>query len=377
MEASVCSSLSDVDADDWNRLAGADNPFVCYEFLAALEQTGCVNERSGWLVQHLLIRSEQQLVGAIPIYVKNHSYGEYVFDWAWADAYQRHGIRYFPKLVVAIPFTPATGPRLLCDPRYDTPELRRGLVEAVIELADQSGLSSAHFLFTDPLDTQAMREAGLLMRMGCQYHWENQGFRDFEDFLDAFNSKKRKQIKRERRLAKETGFEVCFTRAKDLTESQWRSFYAFYCETYDRKWGSPYLTLEFFLQIAETMPERVSPVIAQNNNALQAGALCLHGKDTLYGRNWGCREYHSALHFEMCYYQTIEHCITNGLGRFEAGAQGEYKMSRGLMPTSTWSAHWIKHPQFRDAIANYLEEEQAGIERYIEHMQTQHPFKKT
>lgn len=375
MQATICDALRKVKPSDWNRLTGTENPFIRHEFLHALEASQSVGVDAGWVPQHLLIHDNGELVGAVPSYLKSHSYGEYVFDWAWADAYQRHGLRYFPKLVCTIPFTPAAGPRLLCAPAFDSLEFRQKMITAIIDLSNRINLSSVHFLFTNPTDNQALQENNLLIRMGCQYQWKNNDFRDFSDFLYSFNSKRRKEIKRERRRAQESGYDIQISMAKDVREEQWDTFYEYYCQTYDRKWGVPYLTRDFFRILSQNMADSVCLVTASLNGHLHAGAFCLLGTTTLYGRNWGCSSYQSSLHFEMCYYQTIEYCILNGLERFEAGAQGDYKINRGLMPTPTWSAHWIQNREFRKAIKKFLNEEQSSIERYIAHITNQSPFK--
>ena len=376
MYATITDSLDNVPAGQWNRLIGDGNPFVRHEFLVAMEHHGCVGQESGWTPQHVLVYDDdEELIGAAPMYLKFHSYGEYVFDWAWADAYQRHGLKYFPKLVIAVPFTPVTGPRLLSNGTRQA-DVRAGLIEATLEVAKRAGVSTAHWLFPDDTELDDFKsQETLLLRVGCQYHWENPGFRDFDDFLDALVSKKRKQIKRERRQARELGIDIQMTAANALTEEQWEAFYRFYCNTYDKKWGMPYLNLGFFLEIGRTMPDDVHLVLAKQGEQYVAGALCLSDDKALYGRNWGSADYFPALHFEMCYYQTIEHCIKRGLSRFEAGAQGDYKISRGLMPTMTSSAHWVGHPQFRDAIAAFLDEERENVMRYINYMNAHSPYR--
>ena len=375
MYATTTDSLENVTAAEWNPLIGSGNPFVRHEFLVALERHGCVGEESGWAAQHVLIYDDdERLVGAAPMYLKFHSYGEYIFDWAWADAYARHGLKYFPKLVVAVPFSPVTGPRLLSNGAHQK-EIRAGLIEATVEVAKRAGVSTAHWLFNDHTEIADYESQQLLRRVGCQFHWENPGFRDFEDFLDSLVSKKRKQIKRERRQARDAGVDIQMLPANQLDDDQWRAFHQFYCNTYDKKWGLPYLNLGFFREIGATLPQAVHLVMAKQDGRYIAGALCLGDDQALYGRNWGCDNHIPALHFEMCYYQTIEHCITHGLSRFEAGAQGDYKMSRGLMPTVTSSAHWVGHPQFREAIAQFLEQEREGIMSYIDYMNAHSPYR--
>ena len=374
MHCDVVDSLERVPPREWNSLIGADNPFLRHEFLRALERNDCVGAASGWEPRHLLLYDNDTLIGASPMYLKHHSYGEYVFDWAWADAYNRYGYKYFPKLVVAIPFTPVSGPRLLCADGPDSEQIRLTLVAGARQAAEQLEVSSVHWLFTDERDQASLVHSELLSRTGCQYHWENRGFRDFEDFLDSLTSKKRKQIKRERRQAASADLEIRMIEGADVTEEQWAAFYSFYCATYDKKWGMPYLSAGFFEEIGTTLPECVSLVLATRQGRYIAGALCLKGESTMYGRNWGCSEFHPALHFEMCYYQTIERCIAVGLDRFEAGAQGEYKVSRGLLPTQTHSAHWIEHPDFRRAIGHFVEEEHVDVSRFVDYMEQHSPY---
>ena len=375
MYATIVESLDDVTAEQWNSLIGSGNPFVRHEFLVAMERHGCVGRETGWIPQHVLVYGDDdKLVGAAPMYLKFHSYGEYVFDWAWADAYSRHGLKYFPKLVVAVPFSPVTGPRLLASSPEQS-DIRKGLVEATIEVARRAEVSSAHWLFCEQTELEDYESQALLHRVGCQFHWENPGYRDFDDFLESLVSKKRKQIKRERRQVKDSGVDVQMLPAMEVDKSQWEAFHQFYCNTYDRKWGLPYLNVEFFLEIGKSLPEAVHLVLAKQGGRYVAGALCLEDEEALYGRNWGCDDYIPALHFEMCYYQTIEYCIRNGLARFEAGAQGDYKISRGLMPRLTSSAHWVAHPQFREAISKFMDEEREGVVRYIEYMNTHSPYR--
>ena len=374
MYCEIVDSLASVDASEWNALAGTDNPFVRFEFLRALEQNRCVGAHTGWQPQHLLLYEETRLVGACPMYLKHHSYGEYVFDWAWADAYNRHGFQYFPKLVVAVPFTPVMGPRLLTGTGSDATQYKQALIADALELAQKLEVSSVHWLFTNEQDHQVLGRAELLSRAGCQYHWQNQDFRDFDDFLDSLTSKRRKQIKRERRQARDTGLEITMLDGADVSAAQWHAFYQFYCATYDRKWGMPYLTGEFFEDIGHSMADSVILTLASRGDEYVAGALCLKGPAAMFGRNWGCSEYHPALHFEMCYYQTIERCIELGLQRFEAGAQGEYKMSRGLLPTPTHSSHWIAHPDFRRAIGQAVDEENSDISQFVDFLGEHSPY---
>ncbi len=371
----ITHRLEDISAADWNRLDGTENPFLRHEFLVALERNACVGEASGWLPRHVTAYEDGRLVGAVPMYLKHHSYGEFVFDWSWAEAYARNGLAYYPKLVVAVPFTPVPGPRLLVAPETDQNTLRRELIDAVLEVARESSTSSLHWLFPNQCDTDALDQSKLIRRCGVQYHWFNPGYRDFDDFLGSLTSKKRKQIKRERRQSRESGLRVEMRWGERLGEPEWDAFYGFYCSTYDRKWGFPSLTREFFREICATMPESVTLVLAARHGQYVAGALCLRGDNALFGRNWGCEGFYPGLHYEVCYYQTIEYCIEMGLERLEAGAQGEHKISRGFVPVETSSAHWIKHPAFRDAIGDFVRHEQRGIRHYMEEMKSHSPYK--
>jgi predicted N-acyltransferase len=370
----VAGAIDEVPAAEWDALAGGHDPFTTHAFLAALERTGCVGAGEGWQPQHLLVYDSHTLVGACPTYLKSHSYGEFVFDWGWADAYERHGLAYYPKLLSAVPFTPCTGPRLLSAPRADPARVARGLVSAAVQLAEQTELSSAHWLFTDERDTVLLEGLPLLRRWGCQFHWHNPGFRDMQDYLDAFTSKRRKQVRKERREAAAAPVEVQLKHGDELEEAEIAEYHALYCATYDRKWGYPSLTLEFFLHAAERMPRSLILILAKRGGRSVAGAHLFRGTTTLYGRNWGCRERHRSLHFEVCYYRGIEYCIAEGLARFEAGAQGEHKLTRGFVPQRTHSFHWIRDPRFRDAIDEFVTRERTQTRAYIEEAAAHAPF---
>ena len=368
--------LAHIDAADWNHLAGTLNPFIQHAFLVALENNRCLEEY-GWYPRHLLMYEDQQLVAAMPLYIKDNSYGELVFDWAWADAYQRHGLTYYPKLVVAIPYTPATGPRLLVAPDRDYAKYSQLLIEHATQYAQDHGMSSLHWLFTDTRDTQRFRELGYPLRLGCQFHWTTQGYTSFDHFMQALNAQKRKQLKRERRRVAEQDIQLEIRHGDEMSEAHWQIYHDFYTSTFDRKSGMATLSREFFQEIGDTMPRSVVVVFARHAKQYVASAFCVRGADTLYGRHWGCRaEYHS-LHFEACYYQGLEYCINEGLQHFEPGAQGEHKISRGFLPTPTWSAHWIAHPQFAEAIANYTAHEQDGMQHYINSLMAHSTFRKT
>ena len=371
----IVGDLASVDATEWNRIAGDRNPFVRHEFLAALEAHGCACSQTGWSPCHVLLRRGDRLVGAVPMYAKSHSYGEFVFDWAWADAYARAGLQYYPKLVVSIPFTPAAGPRLLHERGCGDSEVPDLLVESAIAFARHAKVPTLHWLFTDDEDSEFLSRRGHLIRNGCQFHWKNPGFRDFQDYLDALTSKRRKAIRRERREAAAAPVEIEVRDGTQMSEEQWAAYHALYASTYERKYGYPFLTLEFFLAVGESMAEGVLVVLARRDARYIAGAHFFRDATMLYGRNWGSFEYHPSLHFEMCYYRAIEYCIAHKLEGFEAGAQGEHKIFRGFLPVLTRSAHWVRHDAFREAIEDFLVREDRGIQAYISEMQSHSPFR--
>lgn len=369
-------SLHAISADEWNTLAGQQFPFIQYEFLIALENNGAVGKEFGWITNFFLAYKNNKLVGALPVYIKFNSYGEFVFDWAWADAYQQNGLRYYPKLVTSIPYTPATGPRLLIQDKENFNGIADALINAVLQFAQQSQVSSFHCLFTNERDTQYFKDdKNFMMRLGCQFHWSNKGYTSFLHYLEQFTSKKRKQIKRERRIVKEQ--EITFEILNGITASDhhWDIYHRFYENTFEQKSGMPTLSKDFFKEIARTMPKNIVLVLAKYKDEYVASAFNLKGTDTLYGRHWGCNEEFDNLHFEACYYQGLEYCIENGLEYFEPGAQGEHKIARGFMPTKTWSAHWIAHPQFSESIKNFLNHETSGMLDYIEELNGHSPFK--
>ncbi len=375
LRVTVAEDLSEVSSTDWNRLAGEDNPFLRHEFLVALERHGCVGGGSGWYPRHLLVYSQARLVGAAPMYIKAHSYGEFGSDWAWADAYQRAGVAYYPKLVSAIPFTPVAGPRLLCVAGTDSTAIKTIIVEAALEIARSTGVSSLQWLFTSPDDYRLLESEQHAGRIGCQYHWQNHGYRDFQDYLDALRSKRRKQVRRERREADASGVEIRLLAGGEASPADWHAYHALYSATYDRKWGYPSLTPEFFCEVGGTMPDSAMLVLAYRGRDCIAGAHLFRGRTTLYGRNWGCSEYLPSLHFEMCYYRGIEFCIQQGLAGFEAGAQGEHKIWRGFVPQTTYSANWFRDSRFRDAIGDFLCHERAQIDQHMDMMRGHLPFR--
>lgn len=376
MKATIYDAIDNISAAAWNALASTDDPFLRHEFLAALERHGCVGHALGWLPQHLVIEDAAgELLGAAPMYIKYNSYGEFVFDWSWADAYERTGRRYYPKLVVAVPYTPATGPRLLLRQSPDKERVADALIEAAVAHARDIGASSLHWLFTTEEDTRRLERHGLMRRTGCQFHWQNRGYSSFDDYLGAFSSGKRKKIKRERRRVAEAGVAIDMIRGDQADGQQWALIHNFYRHTFDTKGGIPTLSLPFFREIAATMGDQILLVMARDGGRDVAGAISFVGEDTLYGRHWGClADYHS-LHFEACYYQGLDYAIARGLRRFEPGAQGEHKISRGFLPTPTWSAHWIADPMFRDAISDFLLRETKAMDGYIDELSGHSPFR--
>ena len=369
------AAIKEIDAQDWDACAGPDNPFVSHAFLSALEDSGSANARTGWLPQHAAVRNgEGKIVAVVPMYAKSHSYGEYVFDHGWANALERVGVRYYPKLQVAVPFSPVPGPRLLRRPDATVPI---GALAGALEQACQShDLSSVHVTFCNEIEWEALGEAGWLRRIGMQFHWENEGYADFDGFLGALSSRKRKVLRRERRDANAAGLTFKALSGADISEKHWDAFYRFYQSTVDRKWGSAYLTRRFFSLLGERLGDRVVLMLAENGGTPVAGALNLAGAEALYGRNWGCRGDWPFLHFELCYYRAIDWAIEHGLKRVEAGAQGRHKIQRGYLPKPTYSAHWIAHSGLRRAVGNFLEEERAGIRREMAILAEESPFRK-
>jgi len=354
-----------------------NNPFISHDFLSSLEASFSVGPRTGWQPRHLLAESANgTLLGAAPCYVKSHSHGEYVFDQGWAEAFERAGGDYYPKLQVAVPFTPVTGPRLLARPGPLAQAVRGALADALVEITSASELSSAHVTFLTEPEWRALGERGFLQRTDQQFHWENAGYASFDDFLGHLASRKRKTIRRERKQALEPGIEVAWLTGSDLTEAVWDAFFAFYMDTGSRKWGRPYLTREFFSIVGEKMRDRILLVMAKRAGRWIAGAINFLGVDTVYGRNWGAIEHHPFLHFELCYYQAIEYAITHRLARVEAGAQGEHKLARGYMPMTTYSAHFIANPALRRAVAEYLARERAYVRAAGEELAAAAPFRK-
>jgi uncharacterized protein len=367
----IVDSLEGVAPGDWDALAGG-NPTVSHAFLDSLHRAECATEETGWKPQYLTEWNGTRLVGAVPLYVKSHSYGEYVFDWAWADAYERHGLPYYPKLLAAVPFTPAAGPRLLAA----DPKVRAALASALIELARESGASSLHVLFPMEDDAEALRAAGMLERRGVQFHWRNEGYASFEDFLSRLSHDKRKKIRQERRRVEAAGVRFRLVIGNEASGADWDFFTRCYRRTYAEHRSTPYLNRRFFGMIAERMGEQVLLVIAEREGKPIAAALDLFTGDALYGRYWGSVDYVPGLHFEACYYQAMEFCIERGIKRFEGGAQGEHKHARGFLPEVTRSLHWLAHPAFYRAVDEYLARERGGIGAYVDELADRTPFRR-
>jgi uncharacterized protein len=376
MRAEVITRLADIPADDWNRVTGTSHPFLRHEFLSALERHNCVGEAFGWYPQHLAVFDDTGTLGGVaPMYLKDNSYGEFVFDRSWADAYHHAGRSYYPKLVSAIPYTPVTGPRLLVRGDADRHAVRDLLIETALALMTQTHCSSLHWLFTGAEDTETLLGHRFLRRTDCHFHWHDDGYRSFEDFLARLSSRKRKQIRRERRFVAEAGIRMEIIHGHEASEAQWRTMHQFYRSTFERKSGIPTLSLEFFLDISRSMGEQIVLVFAWLGTQAVAGAINLRSDTALYGRHWGCVGYYNSLHFETCYYQGIAYCIENGLSLFEPGAQGEHKISRGFLPTLTWSMHWIADPRFRQAIAQFLAREHEAMLDYRDDMRRYSPYR--
>jgi len=368
--------IADIAAAEWDACAGSANPFVSHAFLSALEDSGSATEDRGWLPQHAALRdADGRLLGCAPMYAKAHSQGEYVFDHGWADAIERAGGHYYPKLQIAVPFSPVPGPRLLMRPGCGVPPA--ALAQGIAEACGQVGCSSAHVTFCEEAEWGALGEAGWLRRMGTQFHWTNDGYASFEDFLGALASRKRKALRRERRDAQGAGLVLRALRGAEISEKHWAAFHRFYKSTTDKKWGrSAYLTRQFWPLLGERLGDRVVLMVAERDGEPVAGALNLVGEDALYGRNWGAVVDVPFLHFELCYYMAMDFAIAHGIKRVEAGAQGEHKIQRGYLPVPTYSAHWIEHGGLRRAVSDFLERERPAMLREMEALATLSPFKR-
>jgi predicted N-acyltransferase len=376
VKVTVNDSITNVRREAWNALAGHDFPFLRHEFLRAAECSGSVSPDAGWTPRHLTIAGPgRTLRASLILYEKTHSWGEFVFDWAWARAYEQAGLDYYPKLVSAVPFTPAPSKRLLlAEPSDD--EAAAALIAAAIRLAGDTGCSSFHILFPQPAELDMLRDAGLHIRKDCQFHWHNDGYDSFDEFLGTFSSAKRKKARRDRRRVAEAGIHFRWLTGKSLTHETWDIVYRLISMTFMRRGSLPYFTLGFFNEISRSMPDEILVVLAEKDNAPIAAAVFFVGNDVLYGRYWGSNGHYDALHFETCYHQGIEYCIENGLSVFEPGTQGEHKISRGFVPAETWSAHWLAHPEFFSAIGEYLDEERRHVERYMSAVDAHSPYKK-
>ncbi len=373
----VAERIAAIDEVEWDACAGGDDPFLSHAFLGALEEAGCVSAESGWLPRHLAVEGpDGGVIAVAPLYVKGHSQGEYVFDWSWADAYERAGGRYYPKLQCAVPFTPVPGGRLLAKPGPGAAAAEAVLAAGLEELAERHGLSSAHVTFLPEDQAARLGERGWLVRHGMQYHWHNRGYRDFDEFLGTLMSRKRKSIARERRRVADAGIRTPILCGADIKAHHWDAFHRFYVDTYDRKWGYPYLNREFFELLTERLGARVVLVTAERDGRMIAGALNLRGTNALYGRNWGAESDYRFLHFEACYYRAIDFAIEHGLERVEAGTQGPHKLQRGYEPVRTFSAHLIRDPGLRGPVADFIRRESRQIAHEMEATAEMTPFRR-
>jgi len=372
----IHNGAGDIPAEQWQALAGND-PFLSHAYLLALESSGCVSAETGWQAQFLTLWQQGRLIGAMPCYLKHHSFGEFVFDWAWADAYQQHGLQYYPKLLCAIPFTPVSGSRVLTAQYGRSAETRKLLIAAVLQLARQQGLSSLHCLFLNDIDRAAMQLQGMMIREDVQFHWQNPGYENFDQFLDTLKHSKRKRIKQERRQVASAGISYTRLTGAQATPEDWAFFAHCYFHT-RRRYNSPAaLNADFFQRLGSTLPQHTLLVVAKRGDRPIASALNIFTDEVLYGRSWGALEYHPGLHFETCYYQAIEFCIHNKIRWFEGGAQGEHKLARGFLPVRTCSAHWLAHPKFACAIEDYIARETTLISSHVEELQRRSPFRET
>jgi uncharacterized protein len=370
----VVNDLGTIAPEKWQALNPENNPFLSYPFLFGLEKFNCLKNQN-WQPSHIVIEENNELLGFFPLYIKQDSFGEFVFDWVWADAYQQAGRNYYPKLVSAIPFTPVAGSRLLVNNAQNSTSIKQSLLNAALSLMDEHNFSSLHVLFPESDDMTVLMQNDGLKRITCQYHWLNENYRDFQDFTDSLTSKKRKQINKERREVNKAGIEIERLNGNDISNHQWEMFYQFYCTTFYSKWGEPRLTLDFFKSLGKELPDQTLLILAKMNSEYIAGAFAMSDTETLYGRHWGCSQHVPCLHFELCYYQTIEYTIEKQLKRLDAGVQGEHKLARGFHPVAMPSAHWIREEDFRNAIANYLKRETVMMQEHISILETHLPFK--
>jgi predicted N-acyltransferase len=383
IEINVLTSLTQIEALDWDSCACPEaatgrptDPFTTHRFLLALEESGSVGPGTGWTPRYLVAKQGDQTIACAPLYVKSHSQGEYIFDHNWAHAYENAGGSYYPKLQMAVPFTPATGRRFLTHPDHTETGIA-ALTQGAVQLASENEISSVHVTFCTEIEAEAGQQMGLLSRASQQFHWFNDGYKTFGDFLATLSSRKRKNIRKERKTAQSFGGEILTLTGDQITQEQWNAFWMFYQDTGARKWGTPYLTRQFFTEAHRYLRDDILLVLALENGRYVAGALNFIGRDVLYGRYWGCREDIPCLHFELCYYVAIDYAIEHGLGRVEAGAQGQHKLARGYLPVTTHSLHWVGDEGFRTAIAQYLDAERAAIDEEIEILTSYGPFRKT
>lgn len=376
---SFISSLNNVNCEAWNALLEDDNPFLCYEFLSALEKNDCLGEKYGWFPHHLVVHNDAGgLIAATPLYIKTNSYGEFVFDWSWASAYEQAGLNYYPKLISSIPYTPATGKRLLLSTKLSQQqqtELAAEMIQATLRESEKLNMSGTHWLFNQEEECQYFKQQKLMFRMGCQYHWHNHDYQSFDQFLESFVSRKRKKVKQERKYVTKQDIEIQRLHGNELNDEQWQHIHAFYESTFYRKSGIPTLSLNFFKEVGGTMGERIMLVLCYSDQQLIACAINFRSSHTLYGRFWGCTKTLNSLHFEACYYQGIEYAIENKLKVFEPGAQGEHKISRGFLPTKTWSAHNIADSRFEPSIRDFCKREQEYILQDYEALMSLSPYR--
>ncbi|MDR9433607.1 MAG: GNAT family N-acetyltransferase [Spiribacter sp.] len=375
MELTAISAIEQISPARWNALMGSENPFLRYEFLHALEQHGAVSPENGWAAQHLLLWNSDTLVAAAPAYLKANSWGEFVFDFAWAHAYERNGLDYYPKLVIAVPYSPVTGPRILTHPDYPAAGLRRAMVDGAREMTESLNLSSVHWLFTQTADTNVLSAAGYSLREGCQYHWRNNGYANFDDFLAGMSAKKRKNIRRERRLVRDQGLTLRTIHGHETTPELWAVLHEFYQKTFHEHGNLPVITQACFEAMASALGDQFVIFLAEHDSLPVAAAICLRSDDTLYGRYWGCAQDFDGLHFETCYYQGIDYCIHHGIDRYEPGAQGEHKVARGFLPVLTQSAHYLVDARFRSAVDDFLARERPAIAAWAADLTAQGPYR--
>ena len=375
MQLRAISAISEIAAERWNALVGADNPFLRHEFLDAMERHGAVSRDNGWVPYHLLLEDGDSLAAAAPAYIKGNSWGEFVFDFAWAHAYERNGLDYYPKLIIAVPYSPVNGPRMLLNADYPADGLRRTLADGARQMADAMAISSVHWLFPQTADVATLETAGYARRDGCQYHWRNAGYRDFEDFLGGLNAKKRKNIRRERRRVSEQGLQMRTLHGHEISHDLWTALHGFYEDTFHAHGNLPVISRDCFAELGERLGDRVVVFLAEADGDPVAAAICLRSDDTLYGRYWGAAHDYDDLHFEACYYQGIDYCIREGMDRFEPGAQGEHKVARGFLPVLTHSAHYLRDEQFRAAVDDFLARERPAVAEYARTLTAEGPYR--